>query len=360
MKTLIQNTKRFYLIPILFVFLSPLNVFSQSNDGCPPLEFIVDGCVLCNEDCQLFQTGAISVSGQPCFVCECPGALADPLICTERVVAVRSHQVLKIFSEKGTFPMNLDGFATILVSDPDPVTRVIQTEILSMELTGTFRIGKPKKTEPVNIKIGRSFGLPPSTGSIVPITPHKLFPAESFFDVFIEIEVGGLLLHNETPFRADASLSNTPAQAAFNDDGAKFSVDVFGTEFELVETAGGAEAAYTGLNYVFQDFWEFLEEGEKWSGISIGSSNSDFFQSAPNPFSNTTRIFFSVSDRVAATLVVYNMAGQQLATLFDGIAEEGEMYEVDFDGTALNSGAYIYRFIKASGEVKHGKLILHK
>ena len=37
--------------------------------------------------------------------------------------------------------------------------------------------------------------------------------------------------------------------------------DVFGVEFELVEAAGGAEAAYTGLNYVFQDFWEFLEEG---------------------------------------------------------------------------------------------------
>ncbi len=27
----------------------------------------------------------------------------------------------------------------------------------------------------------------------------------------------------------------------------EFAVDVFGTEFELVETAGGAEAAYTGL-----------------------------------------------------------------------------------------------------------------
>ena len=60
------------------------------------------------------------------------------------------------------------------------------------------------------------------------------------------------------------SLDNTPAQAAFNDDPleGEFAVDVFGTEFELVETAGGAEAAYTGLNYVFQDFWEFLEEGE--------------------------------------------------------------------------------------------------
>ena len=64
------------------------------------------------------------------------------------------------------------------------------------------------------------------------------------------------------------SLSNTPAQAAFNDDPleGEYAVDVFGTEFELVETAGGAEAAYTGLNYVFRDFWEFLEEGEGGEG----------------------------------------------------------------------------------------------
>ncbi len=57
-------------------------------------------------------------------------------------------------------------------------------------------------------------------------------------------------------------------------------VDVFGVEFELVETAGGAEGAYTGLNYVFQDFWEFLESPGDFSSVTSvqftfrGSANS--------------------------------------------------------------------------------------
>ena len=73
------------------------------------------------------------------------------------------------------------------------------------------------------------------------------------------------------------SLDNTPAQAAFNDDPleGEFAVDVFGTEFELVEAAGGAEAAYTGLNYVFQDFWEFLAEGEGGEGEGEGDEGAD-------------------------------------------------------------------------------------
>ena len=77
--------------------------------------------------------------------------------------------------------------------------------------------------------------------------------------------VGGPFIPQPPPSdTATNSLENTPAQCAFNSDpleGASC-VDVFGTEFELVEAAGGADAAYTGLNYVFQDFWEFLEEGE--------------------------------------------------------------------------------------------------
>ena len=57
-------------------------------------------------------------------------------------------------------------------------------------------------------------------------------------------------------------------------------VDVFGIEFELVETAGGAEGAYTDLNYVFQDFWEFLESPGDFSSVASvqftfrGSANS--------------------------------------------------------------------------------------
>jgi len=164
--------------------------------------------------------------------------------------------VLNVFAEKGSFPAQLEGIATVRTSARDPETRVIQTEILSMELTGNIKIGHPRRDVPIKLKIGRSFGLPPSTGRIIPITPRAVFPATNFFDVFTQIELEGRVLHNEFPIRMDAIIFNNEVNPPFT------AVDVFGTEFELVESAGGAEAAYTGLNYVFQDFWEFLEDDE--------------------------------------------------------------------------------------------------
>lgn len=177
-----------------------------------------------------------------------------------QVFPVAGQLGLRIFDEKRAFHTKLEGTATV-TSAPVPGTSEFQTEILSMELTGIIKIGNPKKDELIILKIGQLFGLPPSTGKIVPKTPQAVFPATSFFDVFTQIELGERVLHNESPIPMVGSLSNTPAQAAFNSDFTEGpgQSDVFGTDFSLVEAAGGAEAAYTGLNYVFQDFWEFLE-----------------------------------------------------------------------------------------------------
>ena len=95
--------------------------------------------------------------------------------------------------------------------------------------------------------------------------PVLVGAAEEIFE-FFGGGGGGSSIFPQPP-RSDTStnsLDNTPAQFAFNNDPleGEFAIDVFGTEFELVETAGGAEGAYTGLNYVFQDFWEFLEDEE--------------------------------------------------------------------------------------------------
>ena len=176
-----------------------------------------------------------------------------------QVFPVAGRIGLRILDEKGAFRAELEGTA-IVASAPVPGTREFQTEILSMELTGSIKIGNPRRDEPIKLKIGRSFGLPPLTGRIVPITPRPVFPATSFFDVFTQIELGQKVLRNESPIRMVATLTDTPAQA-FSLEG-PVQTDVFGTDFSLVETAGGAEAAYTGLNYVFQDFWEFLEGGD--------------------------------------------------------------------------------------------------
>lgn len=76
-------------------------------------------------------------------------------------------------------------------------------------------------------------------------------------------------------------------------------------------------------------------------------------QNYPNPFNPSTDIKFSVTSTGHATLEVHNVLGQVVATLFDGQAQAGTLYTVNFsavsgNGPALTSGVYFYRL--QSGE----------
>jgi hypothetical protein len=71
-------------------------------------------------------------------------------------------------------------------------------------------------------------------------------------------------------------------------------------------------------------------------------------QNYPNPFNPQTEIRFSVPAPEQTTLLVYNMLGQVVATLFDGVAEPGQEYAVRFDGSDLASGTYFCRLTSGS------------
>lgn len=66
-------------------------------------------------------------------------------------------------------------------------------------------------------------------------------------------------------------------------------------------------------------------------------------QNYPNPFNPETQIRFSVENTGRATMHVYNLIGQEVATLFDGIAEAGRLYDVRLSGAKLTSGVYFYK-----------------
>ena len=66
-------------------------------------------------------------------------------------------------------------------------------------------------------------------------------------------------------------------------------------------------------------------------------------QNYPNPFNPETKIKFSVENTAHTTMHIYNIIGQHVATLFDGIAEAGRYYTVRLDGAGLASGLYFYR-----------------
>ena len=82
------------------------------------------------------------------------------------------------------------------------------------------------------------------------------------------------------------------------------------------------------------------------------------YQNYPNPFNPTTKIQFKIPHSSYISLKIYNVLGQEVATLVEGYKNRGS-YEVTFDGSGLASGIYLYR-LKTSDLDLTKKLILLK
>jgi hypothetical protein len=80
-------------------------------------------------------------------------------------------------------------------------------------------------------------------------------------------------------------------------------------------------------------------------------------QNYPNPFNPQTVIRFTLREGAETTLRVYDLLGQEVATLVNGRLPAGT-HEARFDGTGLASGAYFYRLATASGFLQTKKMIL--
>jgi hypothetical protein len=87
---------------------------------------------------------------------------------------------------------------------------------------------------------------------------------------------------------------------------------------------------------------------------------SSFFvdQNFPNPFNPSTVIRFGLPSASHVTVKVFNMLGQEMATLFDGQKDAGT-HEIRFDAGRLSSGVYLYR-IQAGDAVTTMRMMLVK
>jgi hypothetical protein len=81
-------------------------------------------------------------------------------------------------------------------------------------------------------------------------------------------------------------------------------------------------------------------------------------QNYPNPFNPSTTISYDLPVRARVKLVIYNLLGQEVATLVNGEQEPGR-YNVKFDARGLPSGIYFYR-LEAGKFVDVKKMILVK
>jgi hypothetical protein len=114
--------------------------------------------------------------------------------------------------------------------------------------------------------------------------------------------------------------------------------------------AGTASLTVDKIDY-YQVSTAVSAERERPSGFALN-------QNYPNPFNPATTISFQIPNAARVKLTVFNVLGQQVATLVDNQMNAG-MHAVSFDASRLASGMYFYR-IEAGSFAATKKMMLVK
>ncbi len=87
------------------------------------------------------------------------------------------------------------------------------------------------------------------------------------------------------------------------------------------------------------------------------------FPNYPNPFNPTTTIKYNIPKTSNVVLKIYNLIGQEIATLVNEKQNAGEKSVIwngkDHSGQRVSSGVYIYQ-LKADDYTKNRKMIFMK
>jgi len=79
------------------------------------------------------------------------------------------------------------------------------------------------------------------------------------------------------------------------------------------------------------------------------------YKAYPNPFSQSTKIYYELREKAQVTLSIWSLQGQQLQLLVNGVRDPGN-YQVTFDARKLSAGTYFYR-LQVGNQIKVGKLL---
>ena len=93
--------------------------------------------------------------------------------------------------------------------------------------------------------------------------------------------------------------------------------------------------------------------------VGVGPDKFALAQNYPNPFNPSTVVEFVVPQSGFATMKVYNVLGQEVASLFEGNAEAGKINTARFNASNLPSGMYFY-MLRSAGKVESKRMLLMK
>jgi hypothetical protein len=121
-----------------------------------------------------------------------------------------------------------------------------------------------------------------------------------------------------------------------------------------------------GYTYSFgvghEDIMYVVKTGPEESGTEMSTigvpSQYILYPAFPNPFNPSAQITFALPKTEIISLKIFNLMGQEVVTLADGMQSAGT-HVVSFDGSALPSGIYFYR-LQAGSFVQTHKMVLLK
>ncbi len=94
------------------------------------------------------------------------------------------------------------------------------------------------------------------------------------------------------------------------------------------------------------------------AGNELMPSSLQLFQNYPNPFNPSTTIKFNLPRSSEVTLKIYNILGEEVATLLSASLLSGS-YKYEWDASGLASGVYLYK-LEAGEHVEVRKMVLMK
>jgi len=120
-----------------------------------------------------------------------------------------------------------------------------------------------------------------------------------------------------------------------------------------------------------QGTWSMLVSGQTdsdtWGPVTLTSverfgtevpTHFNLKQNYPNPFNPSTTIQFELQNESFVSLKVFDLLGEDVATLVEGTQYAG-MWQVQFDASKLVGGIYFYR-LQAGDFVETKKMVLVK
>jgi hypothetical protein len=253
----------------------------------------------------------------------------------------------------GLFRINSNGTGTLIASYPTG-----QTDIDGLAISDT-RVAYLVIDEPGNIYVYDLVGgtyLAPLTA---PWTTSEVFSAGAWNGGIVPVELSSFIasasgtsvkLNWETATEVNNIGFNIERKSAYSEFQEIGFVPGFGTTTEPKSYSFTDNNLRNGV-YSYRlkqiDFDGTFTYSDEVEVEVIAPALFSLDQNYPNPFNPTTRITFSLAVDSKVSLKIFDILGQEVASLVNQDLTQG-VHTYDFNASGINSGVYFYR-IEATG-----------